>query len=508
MKRRLFLEYGLGASAFVLGTSKLWAMPMQHGMTHDQHAMQGMMEHSAHGHSSNHLMPIEKMPAGQALNPLAIATNQSNSANLVKVSIEAKAQQVTLADRKPTQLWLYNGQVPGPQIVAYEGDTVEVLFTNNLSQPTTLHWHGLPVPPDQDGHPMDPVLPGQSKLYRFTLPSDCAGTYWYHPHPHNLVSEQVAKGLAGSFIVKSKTDPLAHLPEQHWLISDLRLDAQGQVPANTMQDWMNGREGQFVLINGQRQPVISLQGNERIRIWNACAARYLRLHIPDCQFVVLATDGGLLEQALPAQDEILLAPAERLEVIVISPKQGNYALLNRYYDRQKMMQQEAPEDITLATIKHQHTASVQLPKQLRRISPLGAATAEKYIEFSEVMDHSQGMGMQHLQQMFRVNGQVFDMQRIDQVSRHGEVELWTVFNNSHMDHPFHLHGAQFQIISRQIKGQPLKTQDYVAWKDTFNLQPYETVVFKVLHKDVGMRMYHCHILEHETLGMMANLQVI
>ncbi|MWR77433.1 multicopper oxidase domain-containing protein, partial [Escherichia coli] len=139
-------------------------------------------------------------------------------------------------DNKETEFWAYNGQLPGPQIEVFEGDTVEIEFINHLPQPSTVHWHGLDVPNEADGNPMDMVEPQGKKVYRFTLPQGSAGTYWYHPHPHDHVSEQVYKGLAGTFVVKAKNDPLAHLPEQHWVISDLRLNADGTIPANTMLD--------------------------------------------------------------------------------------------------------------------------------------------------------------------------------------------------------------------------------------------------------------------------------
>lgn len=504
MKRRNFVQGTLGVGAFALVAQKVWAMPM-HGAKHDMAAM----DHSQHGMAmgkSTALMPLEKMPSGLPLAALPVLRNESRQSGVFKATITAGETTLTLADRKPTKMWLYNGQVPGPQIVVNEGDTLEIRFKNNLPQPTTLHWHGLPVPADQDGHPMEPVEPGSERIYRFTLAKDCAGTYWYHPHPHELVSEQVAKGLAGSLVVRSKTDPLAHLTEQHWLISDLRLDADASIPRNTMLDWMNGREGQFVLINGQLNPKISLQGNERIRIWNACAARYLRLHIPNCQLVIVGTDGGLLEQPLAAQDDILLAPAERVEVVVLTNKAGTYSLLNRYYDRSKMMVKDQPIDSQLASVSIANKRS-ELPTKLRSIKALIAPVAYKNIEFSEVMDHSNGMGMSHLKQMFRVNGKVFDMDRIDETSQEGVVEQWRVFNNSHMDHPFHIHGTQFQVVSRILNKREV-AEPYVAWKDTINLKPYETIIFNVVHHGKGMRMYHCHILEHETLGMMANLNVV
>ena len=115
------------------------------------------------------------------------------------------------------------------------GDVVEIEFINHLSQPSTVHWHGLDVPNEADGNPMDMVEPQGKKVYRFTLPQGSAGTYWYHPHPHDHVSEQVYKGLAGTFVVKAKNDPLAHLPEQHWVISDLVIKSAILSTEQTLQ---------------------------------------------------------------------------------------------------------------------------------------------------------------------------------------------------------------------------------------------------------------------------------
>ena len=136
--------------------------------------------------------------------------------------------------------------------------------------------------------------------------------------------------------------------------------------------------------------------------------------------------------------------------------------------------------------------------------------AFKAVEFSEMeMDHGsdEPMTMSMLQSMFMVNGKVFEMDRIDLSSRVGEVEEWRVFNNSHMDHPFHLHGTQFQVVQRE-QGGVVTPEPFKAWRDTVNLRPYETVVFHVRQLTPGIRMFHCHILEHEDLGMMANLEVI
>src|SRR5699024_10971064 len=226
--------------------------------------------------ASHKLLPVDAMPKGQPLAALPLLKNQSRTQGVFKACITAKPSKLTVAARKATEFWLYNGALPGPQIVVREGDSVEILFENQLPEPTTIHWHGLPVPPEQDGNPQDLVPPGGKRWYRFTLPENCAGTYWYHPHPHGLTAMQVARGLAGTFVVLPKLpSKVDKLEEQHWLISDLRLDAQARIPDNTLLDWLNCREGHFVLINGQREPQININNHSRIRIWNGCAARYL-----------------------------------------------------------------------------------------------------------------------------------------------------------------------------------------------------------------------------------------
>ena len=527
MNRRTFLAWGLSAStlAVLSACNKVFGSPEQ-TMTHGSGHTMGSMPPMA---GANELLPVTALPAGMPLAALPLLKNESTEANTFTAHLTAKETSIELVAGKPTRFWTYNDQIPGPQITVYEGDTVQIHFTNQLSQPTTIHWHGLPVAPEQDGNPHDPVLPGQSHTYQFTLPMGSAGTYWYHTHAHELAAEQAFRGLAGSFIVRAKNDPLAQLPEQHWLFSDLRLDNNAQIPENDMMDWMNGREGQFVLINGQRQPQIQLNGSERVRIWNACSARYLNLSIPNCELIVVGTDGGLLESPAPAVSSLLIAPAERYELIIRTQSSGTYPLNNLPYDRQKMMVAYQPETLILANINIQANSSA-LPAQLRNIPDIGAAVARKRVIFSEKhmsammssmgnmhgMNHgstlgSGGSSSSHAQMMmsgmFLVNDRTFDMKRMDLTSQSGAVEEWTIINNSHMDHPFHLHGTQFILLDRTFNGNT-EPATYKSLKDTINLRPNEQIRIKTVQPHKGIRMFHCHILEHESLGMMAQLNVI
>lgn len=506
MKRRHFLRWGIGMAGAGLLASRLPAQGhMDHRSTSSMPSMNhgtGSMPMMANGQTA--LLPAETLPSGQPLRKLSLLSDQNHQSGLFRTQLTAAPLQVELAPGIKTKVWAYNGTLPGPLIDVREGDTLEIHFFNQLPQATTIHWHGLPVPPDQDGNPHDPVAPGADRLYRFTLPKGSAGTYWYHPHPHHDTPEQVFRGLAGALIVRAADDPLAMLPEQHLVISDLRLDSTGQIPANNNMDWMNGREGQFVLINGQYQPVISQSAPmERWRVWNACSARYLRLAMPGYTLTLVGTDGGLLERGL-GLEEILLAPGERIELLVSGQESPLMALA---YDRGKMGNPPPEKDLLLAQIHMAKQISGSSPavtlNKLRPITDPGTVKARKRVVFSEIMDMRDGQhGMQ-----FLVNGKAFDMNRVDLTSRLGEVELWEIHNDSHMDHPFHIHGTQFLVQERELKGK-VTPEPYRAWRDTVNLRPYETVRIKLVQQQPGLRMYHCHILEHEGLGMMATLKVV
>jgi bilirubin oxidase len=121
----------------------------------------------------------------------------------------------------------------------------------------------------------------------------------------------------------------------------------------------------------------------------------------------------------------------------------------------------------------------------------------------EGMDHS---SMPAAGMKFLINGASFDMNRIDTVSKVGQVELWEIVNDADMDHPFHIHGTQFQVIERELGGV-VSQEPYPAWKDTVNVVPGETVRILLQQDLPGARMYHCHILEHEKLGMMGIVDV-
>lgn len=506
MNRRIFLTK-LAAAIGTLSITNVMAQPHQMGnMPMSGHGMKGMnMSGQNMGHMSSsggNLLPESALPKNLPLPELQSLVNTSSRPGYFFSFLEAKPVTLQLTPEVSTEFWAYNDQIPGPAIEVFEGDTVEITLINSLPQPTTIHWHGLPVPPDQDGNPQDEVLPGAEHTYRFTLPEGSAGTYWYHPHGHETVAEQAFRGLAGVFIVKPKNDPLANIPVQNWLMSDLKLAADGQIAPNSMMDWMNGREGQFVLINGAHQPQITINTATRARLWNACSGRYLNLALSDADIYLIGTDGGRLEQPHKLTS-LLLTPGERAEILIVPKKSTQVSLKALAYDRGKMGRHAPEVTRDLASVVMTSAALPTLPEKLTTLPQLGEATATKTLEYTETMAMGNGQhGMN-----FLINGKKHDMNRIDLTSKVGEVEEWEIFNNSHMDHNFHLHGTQFTVVNYQLDGRT-RAPDYIGHKDTINLRPYERVRIKMVQNHKGLRMYHCHILEHETLGMMGQLNVV
>lgn len=513
---------------FLLSLASLTAVgPAAAQMKHD---MGGMGGHEGHAMPAMREAPL--LPEGQPLRALPRLANESPAAGVFKADIVAEPAIMRFVDGLDTPVLAYNGT--NPVIEAREGDRIEIGFSNGIpGEPTTIHWHGMPVPADQDGNPMDPVASGSGRTYAFDLPEGSAASYWFHPHPHDYTPEQVYRGLAGIFLVKPKNDPIpAEYGDEILMFTDLRLAADGTMPPSTMVDLMNGRIGDHVLVNGQKNPAmaVGLGEKRRLRLFNATNARFLRLRFENASMTVIGTDGGLIEAPV-AVDELLLTPAERVELVVSFDKPGPATLTTLDYERGWMgpgKPDEAGMTLLTANVADGPAAvAPPLPATLRTIEPLGDPITTRRFVLTEAMsmggmsmggmdDGKMSMGaMDHgkmsmspdgMAMKFLINGASFDMNRIDIVSKVGVVELWEIVNQADMDHPFHVHGTQFQVVEHEKDGKVSKPP-YRSWKDTVNVATGETVRILLRQDLPGPRMYHCHILEHEKLGMMGTVDV-
>ncbi len=462
----------------------------------------------------------------QSLLQPAIARPQVHKSRdgLLELDLEASYRPVRLGN---TQAYLlsYNRQVPGPRLEAKPGDTVRIHFTNNLSGPTNLHYHGLHITPQGNADNVFLSIPPKERLtYEFTIPSNHpSATFWYHPHHHTLVAEQVFGGLAGLFIVRGTLDEIPEVKaaqEEFLVLQDFALDANGRMVAPNQMAMMMGREGQLITVNGQVNPHLSIAtgGLLRLRLLNASASRFYRLKLAEHPLHLIATDGGALANPVEVS-ELLLAPGERAEVLVRGERDpGQYRLLNLPYNRSGtgmmgkgmmgqgmsgMMNHDMGNQFQfsqpLATLTYRGSITpLALPKQLIPVTVLPEPTVVRRLEFSMAM----GAGMK---MRFMFNNKTFNAKRVDTGVKLGTTEDWDLVNvdPDRMDHPFHVHVNSFQVVAREGKPEP-----YRAWKDTVLVRGGETVRMRIPFRDFsGKTVYHCHILDHEDLGMMGILEI-
>ena len=444
------------------------------------------------------------LPRADTLRTPPVLTDLSPAPRRVEVSLTATRLRTSLVAGTTSEVYAYNGQIPGPTLDLREGDQVIVHFRNDLPEQTTVHWHGLNLPFESDGSPFHPVEPGEKRDYVFTVRPGSAGTYWYHPHPHHRTGYQVAKGLAGAVIVRAADDPLpATLTERLLILTDTRLNADGTIDLPNegshaaLIDRENGREGELLFVNGQLLPTLRIRPGEvqRWRILNASASRVYRLALPGHKLTHVGSDGGLFERPVEV-GEIVLASAERAEVLVrgTGAPGARVQLQALPYDR--YIPQTRPTDwnkprplLTLEYAAGPPAGAPRIPDRLRAVPVLDASRAAA----TRVISLSQGL----------INGREMDMARIDVSAALGATEIWEIENLVGMDHPFHLHGFQFQVLDRDGVPEPFR-----SWKDTVNVPKHQTVRFIVRYENYpGKWMFHCHILDHEDHGMMGVLEV-
>ena len=431
-----------------------------------------------------------------------LLVNISKVPKTVEVNLTAAVATLSLQPGITSEVFAYNGHVPGPTLDVREGDHVIIHFRNELPEPTTVHWHGIHLPFESDGSPFHPIKPGESRTYEFTVRPGTAGTYWYHPHPDHRTGFAIGKGLFGAIIVHAADDPLPPMAEKLIILSDNRFLKDGAIDFPDAAsdhggiDEENGREGPVLFVNGQVMPSISIRSGEiqRWRVVNASAGRIYRIAIPNVTLTQVGTDGGLLESPRDVK-EVLLTTGERVELLVRGGPPGSKTVMqNLPYDR--YAPQTRPKDwnttfdlLTLETTREAPVTPVVIPSLLRKITPLDTARA------TAVRTIVLGQGM--------INGKLMDMNRIDVSTTVGATEIWEIENVVGMDHPFHLHGFQFQVLDRDGVPEP-----YLAWKDMLNIPKHSTARIIVRYDDYpGKWMFHCHILDHEDHGMMGVLEV-
>jgi FtsP/CotA-like multicopper oxidase with cupredoxin domain len=426
------------------------------------------------------------------------------------------------------------------------GDTIPFRVENRLDEETTLHWHGMLVPSHLDGGPHNTIKPGAVWSPDITIKQP-ASTNWFHPHPHGQTARQVYSGLAGLMIVSDGADRDRGLPATYGaddlpiVLQDKRFGRNSEVVYQPdMMDMMHGFQGDTLVVNGVIGPTASVPvGIVRLRLLNAANARIFDLRFSDRRpFFVVGGDGGLLPEPVEVK-RLVIAPAERYEVLVdfgdgrsvdlvTAPDAGHGPGMmmpmmgppRRSTGSPELLLRFRPDTAVKATI-------TLLPKQLATLAEpdVKSAVAWRSFELNPMMggmgmmgmgmmggpgrlasaDHDHGDG--HAQ-MMGINGRSFAMDRVDVTAKLGTAEIWEISaGGMPMSHPFHVHGASFRILSKN-GGKPAAHES--GWKDVVLVEEHAEVLVRFDNPASAKMpfMYHCHILEHEDHGMMGQFAVV
>lgn len=450
------------------------------------------------------------LPSASRVHALRGAIHAVSAGGLFDVDLVAKEEWVDLAGGRA---WLlaFNGQVPGPLLEFAAGDDIRIRLTNQLSEPTNLHFHGLHVPPDGAADNIFLELsPGEALTYAFRVPANHpAGLYWLHPHLHGSVARQVSLGLAAPVVIRGALDAVAEVAaaREHILVlQDFELDRSGRPVDAGVRALMAGREGSLVTVSGQLRPAYTIERNGlvRLRLLNASVSRFYRLSLEGHPLHLIATDGGSL--AIPETlDELLLAPGERRDVLIQGSRAGgSYRLMNLPYNRGSagmmggVVGADSPFELATVVYEGRAASPVDIPQVLGEVERLPAGPVRRTFVLSEAMGMMPGRGMG---MRFLINGREFDHARTDARVRLGDVEDWEYVNTTGMDHPMHVHTNAFQRVGADGQADP-------AWLDGVVVPARGRVRIRIRFTDFpGMTVQHCHILDHEDLGMMSTLLI-
>jgi FtsP/CotA-like multicopper oxidase with cupredoxin domain len=425
-------------------------------------------------------------------------------------------------DRPASDVWGYNGTAPGPVLRVQQGKPVRILVTNALDQDTTVHWHGIRLPNAMDGVPglaQPPIRPGESFAYEFTPPD--AGTFWYHSHANSL--EQLGRGLAGAFIVE-EPEPVAVDRDLVWMLSDWRLTPDGQIArrfGNAMDDAMSGHIGNVVTLNGSVPGDQAVRAGERLRLRlvNCALARMMALRFEGHRPTVVAIDGQPCDRHEPEGGRLLLGPAMRVDIVL--DMQGDparrYSVVDEFYDDLAYTLTHLAYDEGEPVRAHPPETPLALPRNPLPEPDLASAERHDIVLQGGMMGGGMMMGMGGMNGMatpgmdggaaWAINGQSMtgdgqpNMPRMLTFKR-GRSVLLNIKNQTAWWHPMHLHGHSLRVLSRNGASVP-----YRQWADTVLLAPRDVVECAFVADNPGDWMLHCHVMNHQTTGLMTVLRV-
>jgi FtsP/CotA-like multicopper oxidase with cupredoxin domain len=391
------------------------------------------------------------------------------------------------------------------------------MVRNELSEPTTVHWHGIRLPNNMDGVPgltQAPIMPGESFVYEFTPPD--AGTFWYHSHANSL--EQIGRGLAGALIVEEAM-PVPVDRDIVWMLGDWRLTPEGQIASgfrNAMEAAMAGRVGNTVTLNGRIPEEEPVRPGERVRLRliNCAPARIMRLRFEGHRPWIIAIDGQPCEPHEPDGGRILLGPAMRADVLLDMTAEagGRYRVVDDFYEHLAYWLTQLAY-ANAGPVRDNPDPVFSLPS-----NPL----PEPDLAIAERHEITLQGGMMGGGAMGGMSGMMHGMSRgptwaINGMSMTGDghagmpplmslqrnrTYVLVIRNTTAWWHPMHLHGFSFKLLMRNGIVVPHR-----QWADTVMLAPRDVVEGAFVADNPGDWMLHCHVTDHQEAGMMTVLRV-
>ena len=465
----------------------------------------------------------------------------------VELALTAAPGEVQILPGEPTRVWRFDarllagpadtlrpipGSYLGPVIKLRRGQTVRVRFRNQLAEDSIVHWHGLDVPQEADGHPRLAIGHGHEYVYDFEV-TNRAGTYWYHPHPHMRTGAQVYQGLAGLIVVEDPEEAKLGLPsgdaEHLCVIQDRQFDGRNQLVFHGagMMEMMNGFLGDRILVNGAPSPTQEVDaGWHRIRLLNGSNARIYKLAwsrpVP---MSLIGGDGGLLERPV-TRTVVTLAPAQRVDLLVDlsgvpsgtsvhlesleypEADAGIVGMMGMRGRGQAGARNGAPLRVMTLRLRARKGPAYRLPD---RLSTFDASWHDSAAGPARVIP------LTFMRMQWLLGGRTFEMLDVapEETVAAGSTHVWEFRNQPNpmgmqAAHPMHIHGPQFRILSRTGGGLNALREGIsdAGWQDTVLVLPGEAVRVQVrFTRHPGLYLYHCHILEHEDMGMMRNFRV-
>lgn len=447
-------------------------------------------------------------------------------------SVEPVFAELELGPHR-VRTFTYNGQLPGPELRVREGEVLRVVVDNRLPEPTTIHWHGIPVPNTMDGVPdvtQPAIAPGTQFTYEFVVP--VAGTYFYHTH----VGLQLDRGLYGALIVEPQQETLSYDREVTLVLDDW-LDGIVGTPEDALRQLVRAGHGDHGMGHGTMPmppgmgtmpgtgmmpplggfpqelppdllyPLYVINGRPidapfqftgkrgellRLRVINAASATIFRVVLVGHRLRVVHADGQPVE---PLEgDALRIGMGERYDVLVQLDHPGVWPLV---------AWAEGTDATALAILRYKGSSGSLAPVttrpselagellhglRLRSVNGERAFTPD--IELPIVL--SGGMG----QYVWTIGGQAYPNAEPIRVKL-GQRVRFRLQNMTTMPHPMHLHGHFFRV------GQyPQGTL-----RDTVLIDPMQEITIDWVADNPGHWAFHCHHLYHQETGMMRIIEV-